>query len=326
MRRRSSAANASRDRRQRYDPGDERAPPGRRRRRRGRRRARSPPDGRPGRRSRCSSRQKNRCRSTSRGAGMDRRPRPAGRARPARRWRRRRRGATRRPRRRPSAPAPPVHSRHTRCDVDRGRVEHRADPSSSADPTAVGVRPRAPATSAPPCAGDDGDQEADRSAADDDDLLAALTARARPHVVHGHGGGLDQGGVRQRQMLAAGGRACGAGTVQRALHRAGGVDADEGQAVADVRVTRRGRRGTSPHQRQRHDGDRVADRPAGHPVTDARRSGRTSRVRSPPGRPTRWSMCAVQDVQVGAADAGVGHLDPHLARAAASIGASAVTT
>ena len=61
-------------------------------------------------------------------------------------------------------------------------------------------------------AGDDGDEQPDRTAADDHDAFspAQLTA---PDVVHGHGGRLDQRGVPQRDLAGSRTR-IRAGTVQ----------------------------------------------------------------------------------------------------------------
>lgn len=101
---------------------------------------------------------------------------------------------------------------------------------------------------------DQRDEHADRAAADHDDPLAIRDVGAA-HVVHGHGGGLHEGGPVQGE---GGGQADEGvrGDGPALLHRARGIDADEVEVLADVVVARgAGRAGAVPAQG--HHGHRV---------------------------------------------------------------------
>ncbi len=168
-------------------------------------------------------------------------------------------------------------------------------------------------TSAPNCAGDGGDQQADRSTADHQHLLPGLHVGAA-NVVHG-----DRDGLHERRRPAAA-RSSGsrtrrsAGTVQRLLHRAGRVDPQEAQVAGRCAGCRPGRRRTrrTTATASRSPDHRPPSRPRPAPSTATRPD-----ISCPStAAPTHSGIhVAVEDVQVRAADPGVGDLDLHLARA-----------
>ena len=221
---------------------------------------------RAGRRARrgCAARARTRAAGRSRGASDGWRPRRSCRApwrarsRRARPRRRRRPRTRRRRRRRPSTPRPRRPDRSS-------RGSSVVNPSASICAPALGVELDDDDLAAE-LAGDGGDEHADRAAADDDRPSRPAASSGAAHVVHGDGDRLDERGVVEAQ---AGGQATSdlAGHVPELLQRAGGVDADEVQVLADVRVAgEAGGAGAVPVER--HHGDRVAGRPAGHAGAD----------------------------------------------------------
>ena len=129
--------------------------------------------------------------------------------------------------------------------------------------------------------------------------------------MHRDGRGLGQRGSLQRK---AGGQADEhvRRDVPPRLHRPGRVDAQEDEPVADVRGAAPARRADAARD-ERHHRRRITDRPAldagadrrnaaGHLVTEHGRH-RHPRVHG-----------AVEDVEVGATDPGVGNLELHLPR------------
>ena len=157
--------------------------------------------------------------------------------------------------------------------------------------------------------GDGRDQHADRSAADDDGLLAGSELRAAD-VVHRDRDRLDERGVVERASRRQRDERLG-GHVPQPLQRAGGVDADEVEVLADVRCCRRGTPGQVPSHAS---GMTVTASPTLQPVTPSPSAAIVPLISCPNTR----GVCdagvhvAVQDVQVGAAEAGVGHRDLHL--------------
>ena len=142
-------------------------------------------------------------------------------------------------------------SRHLEHDVGAGAVRSTRRPRRpvggarvDASKPSLGERRRRAAssstttTSAPECAGDDGDEDADRAAAERRRRCRPTSSLGAPYVVDRDGDGLDErGGAQVRRPGAAGTRGRG-GHVPERLQRAGGVDADEVEVLADVRVAR----------------------------------------------------------------------------------------
>lgn len=157
--------------------------------------------------------------------------------------------------------------------------------------------------------GDQRDEDADGSAADHDDLLA-LGDLCAADVVHGDRRGLDQRGPVQGKGVGQPDERRG-GHGPALLHRAGGVDADEVEVLADVLMAfEAGRAGVVPAQR--HHSDRVPGRPAVHAGADADDpAGHLVPQDGGCGHP--GVHVAVEDVQVGAADADIGGRELHLA-------------
>ena len=256
-----------------------------------------------------SSRQKNRCRLTSRAAAGGCATRPAGRAPRARRPLCATPAAAPDTSNATSAPAPPVHPRRTAAtSVAAGRRRAARAPPATArrcgvqlDEQHLGARG----------AGDAGDQQADRSATDHDRMLAG--AQPRPaDVVH-----RDRRGLHQRAVVAATVRP-EARTSTCGRHRPGCCIAPGESipmkfsrwqmcvvpgAAGRARAAPRAAASRSPARRppSRSRPSPTPGDPAGHLVADHRRPV------------TRCVHVAVQDVQVGAADAGVGHVDLDLA-------------
>ena len=136
---------------------------------------------------------------------------------------------------------------------------------------------------------------------------------ARPHVVHGDRGGLDQRRPVQGEQVGQADEGRG-GHGPALLHRAGRVDADEVEARGRCAGGRRGRRGRSPSQRS---GITVTASP-GVPALDTRADANDPAGHLVPedgGRVDPGVHVAVEDVQVGAADADERGGDLHLAGA-----------
>jgi hypothetical protein len=149
------------------------------------------------------------------------------------------------------------------------------------------------------------DEYADRATPNHDSFLAGLQ-RGAADVVYGDRGGLDQGAVGERQLRRQGNDDVGWNR-PALLHRTDRVDADEGQPVADVSVPGP-TCGAGAAPVQWHHGDRCADREVVNARAergDAARHLMADRLRYLDAVVHR----TVQDMQVGAADAGVCHLD-----------------
>ena len=155
---------------------------------------------------------------------------------------------------------------------------------------------------------DDGNEQADRTTADDHDPLTDHEGRTT-HVVHRDGGWLDKSCIAQRHAFREADQQTSRDR-PRLLHRTRRVDADEDEPLADVAVPGKAG-GTLTAPLQRHDRDRVSLGPVRHArtdlddatrhlVTDDRRCADAVIHRS------------VQDVQVGPADTGVRNRDAHL--------------
>jgi hypothetical protein len=153
---------------------------------------------------------------------------------------------------------------------------------------------------------DPADQQPDRPTADDDGSLVWREA-GTTYVVNGDGGRLHQGGVIERKMT---GQAYDdtARNVPASLHRARQVDPDDLQALAHMGVAGpAGGTPTAPHQR--HHRDRVTDLPAGVDPGAECRDPAGGLVAEDGGGRHPGVHVALPDVQVGAADAGVRHID-----------------
>ena len=257
---------------------------------------------------RVSSRQKKRCRFTSRGRGWiatrHSRPRTPSTS-----------TAVSTPPAAPdtskatSAPASPVHSRTSAGHILVGRVPRR-------QPQLLGQQPTVRAQLHHPHLGARGprhqrDQDADRPAADHHDLLAPGDLGAA-HVVHGHRRRLDQRGPVQRKSVGQPDQG-GGGHGPALLHRTRRVDADEVQVLADVLMPRTaGRAGVVPAQR--HHRDRVTGPPALHPRPDPHHPA-GHLMPQDGGRTHPGIHVAVEDMQIGTADTDKGGSQLHLTRA-----------
>ncbi len=196
--------------------------------------------------------------------------------------------------------------RHPRDLVDRARIERRE--AQAVDLRAALLVELDHHDVAAEVASHRRDQHADRPAADDDGLLPRRQLRAA-HIVDGDGNGLDECGVVESQAVGQRHERLG-GYVPQPLQRAGGVDADEVEVLADVGVSgETGRAGSIP--RERHDGHAVADAPPAHAL--AERGDRAAHlVAEDEGGRDAGIHVAVQDVQIRAAQSRVGDGDLHL--------------
>ena len=122
--------------------------------------------------------------------------------------------------------------------------------------------------------------------------------------MHGDRRRLDQGGMLEQHVLRQGDQRVGR-DVPAFLERARAVDAEQREIVTDMGVTRlAGRAGAIPAQR--HDCHRITDAPTLNLVADGRdRSAHL--VTDDLRRRYPGVQVAMQDVQVGAAQPGVGH-------------------
>ncbi len=156
-----------------------------------------------------------------------------------------------------------------------------------------------------------GDQNSDRAAADYDGEFAGLQF-THPNVVASDRDGLDESALAQGKRIGQAMQGVG-GHGPHALERAGSIDADELQVMADVAVAHAaGRTGAAGIERAH--GDAISRLPAGNAGTDGgERAGHFM------SHDVRQSQAvghgAVKQMQIRAADSAVLDFDLHLAGA-----------
>ena len=206
-----------------------------------------------------------------------------------------------------STPSPSVHSVAKRTGSTPGPTTSRPEAPEHLDPERVDLDDRHPR---PPVAADQRDQAADRTSAEHQDGVAGLHARPRD-VVRRDGQGLDDGGVvvgqgvghldepvdRHRPVL---------------LHPAREIDAQDLEVVADV-VGADAARAARPAEPDglHHDAVARRDAAAGRRLDDLgeRLVADDPAVRDP------VVEVALEDVEVGPADADAQHAEEGLAGA-----------
>ena len=136
---------------------------------------------------------------------------------------------------------------------------------------------------------------------------------AHAHIVAGHGDRLDQRARAQRNSSGEAVQGVGRHGPEP-LERAGGIDPDELQVLADVAGGRRGRPGSAPQGSSGRTVTRSPTLPALHARTH-RGDGPRHLVPHDVREPQPVGHCAVEEVQVGTADTAVRDANLHLARA-----------